>query len=81
MGAMMGSLIGLGIGFVFGTMNVMRFGSGPRGFIPTMGKYMGTSAASFGFLMAVGSVVRSEAVDTTSYNLAHAKTKITIQSK
>ncbi|KAI9285137.1 reactive mitochondrial oxygen species modulator 1-domain-containing protein [Umbelopsis sp. AD052] len=60
MGAMMGGTVGLCVGLVFGTVNIMRFGSGQRGAISMLGSYMAGSAASFGFFMSIGSVIRSE---------------------
>ncbi|KAI9475873.1 MAG: reactive mitochondrial oxygen species modulator 1-domain-containing protein [Benjaminiella poitrasii] len=60
MGAMMGGTVGLCIGFVFGTVSLIRFGSGSKGPINMLSKYMLGSAASFGFFMSIGSVVRSE---------------------
>ncbi|CAO3694862.1 unnamed protein product [Umbelopsis ramanniana] len=60
MGAMMGGTVGLCVGLVFGTINIMRFGSGQRGAISMLGSYMAGSAASFGFFMSIGSVIRSE---------------------
>ncbi|KAG2185541.1 hypothetical protein INT44_002334 [Umbelopsis vinacea] len=68
MGAMMGGTVGLCVGLVFGTVNIMRFGSGQRGAISMLGSYMAGSAASFGFFMcqyiysmfSCSSVIRSE---------------------
>ncbi|KAG2198450.1 hypothetical protein INT47_004437 [Mucor saturninus] len=60
MGAAMGGTVGLCIGFVFGSFTLMRFGSGTKGPINMLSQYMLGSAASFGFFMAIGSVVRSE---------------------
>jgi len=60
MGAMMGGTVGLCVGLVFGTINILRFGSGQRGAISMLGSYMAGSAASFGFFMSIGSVIRSE---------------------
>ncbi|KAI9598934.1 reactive oxygen species modulator 1, partial [Syncephalis fuscata] len=60
MGAMMGGTVGLCIGLVFGTVNVVRFGPGQHGYLGTLGRSMASSAGFFGLLMAVGSVVRSE---------------------
>ncbi|KAG2183453.1 hypothetical protein INT43_006459 [Umbelopsis isabellina] len=60
MGAMMGGTVGLCVGLVFGTVNIMRFGTGQRGAISMLGSYMAGSAASFGFFMSIGSVIRTE---------------------
>ncbi|CDH53021.1 predicted protein [Lichtheimia corymbifera JMRC:FSU:9682] len=60
MGAMMGGTVGLCVGFVFGTINLIRFGSGTKGPINMLSQYMIGSAASFGFFMSIGSVIRSE---------------------
>ncbi|KAI9492831.1 reactive oxygen species modulator 1, partial [Zychaea mexicana] len=60
MGAMMGGTVGLCVGFVFGTINIIRFGSGSKGPISLLSQYMLGSAASFGFFMSIGSVIRSE---------------------
>ncbi|KAI9348416.1 reactive mitochondrial oxygen species modulator 1-domain-containing protein [Pilaira anomala] len=60
MGAAMGGTVGLCIGFVFGSISLMRYGAGTKGPINTLSQYMIGSAASFGFFMAIGSVVRSE---------------------
>ncbi|ORX88402.1 hypothetical protein K493DRAFT_319502 [Basidiobolus meristosporus CBS 931.73] len=59
-GALMGGTIGLCIGLVFGTVTLMRYGPGRNGYIQTLGRYMVSSAATFGFFMSVGSVVRSD---------------------
>ncbi|KAI9145027.1 reactive mitochondrial oxygen species modulator 1-domain-containing protein [Paraphysoderma sedebokerense] len=60
MGAMMGGTVGLCIGLVFGTVSVLRYGPGPNGYVRTLGQYMGSSAASFAFFMAIGTVIRTE---------------------
>ncbi|KAI7849652.1 reactive mitochondrial oxygen species modulator 1-domain-containing protein [Circinella umbellata] len=60
MGGMMGGTVGLCVGFVFGTINIIRFGSGTKGPISMLSQYMLGSAASFGFFMSIGSVIRSE---------------------
>ncbi|KAI8642865.1 hypothetical protein BD408DRAFT_386436 [Parasitella parasitica] len=60
MGAAMGGTVGLCIGFVFGGISLMRFGAGNKSPISMLSQYMIGSAASFGFFMAIGSVVRSE---------------------
>ncbi|KAL7750279.1 subunit of TIM23 translocase complex [Sorochytrium milnesiophthora] len=60
MGAMMGAGVGLCIGLVFGTVSILRYGPGQKGYLGTMGQYMGSSAASFAFFMAIGTVIRTE---------------------
>jgi hypothetical protein len=68
MGAMMGGTVGLCIGLVFGTINILRYfvlidaryGPGQRGYLSTLATYMGSSAATFGFFMAIGTVIRTQ---------------------
>ncbi|KAI9322598.1 reactive mitochondrial oxygen species modulator 1-domain-containing protein [Dichotomocladium elegans] len=60
MGAMMGGTVGLCVGFVFGSISLIRFGSGSKSPVSLLSQYMLTSAASFGFFMSIGSVIRSE---------------------
>ncbi|KAL9537941.1 hypothetical protein MBANPS3_011332 [Mucor bainieri] len=57
MGAAMGGTVGLCIGFVFGIISLMRFGSGNKSPISMLSQYMIGSDASFGLFMC--SVVRS----------------------
>ncbi|KAL0937288.1 uncharacterized protein CTRU02_207019 [Colletotrichum truncatum] len=61
MGAMMGGTVGAVMGFVFGSVNIMRYGAGPNGIMRTLGQYMLGSGATFGFFMSIGSVIRSDA--------------------
>ncbi|CAO3689179.1 unnamed protein product [Rhizopus microsporus] len=60
MGAAMGGTVGLCIGFVFGSISLIRFGPGNSNPITLLSKYMLGYAASFGLFMSVGTVVRSE---------------------
>ncbi|KEZ39350.1 hypothetical protein SAPIO_CDS10043 [Scedosporium apiospermum] len=61
MGAMMGGSVGVIIGFIFGTTTIFRYGAGPNGIMRTLGQYMAASGATFGFFMAIGSVIRTDA--------------------
>ncbi|KAH0838622.1 reactive mitochondrial oxygen species modulator 1-domain-containing protein [Lanmaoa asiatica] len=60
MGALMGGGVGLTIGFIFGSYTILRGGSGPRGFLATLSQYMLSSAATFSFFLAIGSVIRND---------------------
>ncbi|KIJ68776.1 hypothetical protein HYDPIDRAFT_107021 [Hydnomerulius pinastri MD-312] len=62
MGAMMGGGVGLTIGFIFGSYSILRGGAGPRGALATLSQYMLSSAATFSFFLAVGSVIRNDAL-------------------
>ncbi|ORY34644.1 reactive mitochondrial oxygen species modulator 1-domain-containing protein [Naematelia encephala] len=61
MGAMMGTGVGLTIGLIFGLTSIIRAGPGPRGTVATLSQYMLSSAATFGFFLSIGSVIRSDA--------------------
>ncbi|KAI6045172.1 reactive mitochondrial oxygen species modulator 1-domain-containing protein [Pisolithus marmoratus] len=60
MGALMGGGVGLTIGFIFGSYSILRNGAGSRGFLATLSQYMLSSAATFSFFLAIGSVIRNE---------------------
>jgi len=46
---LIGTGVGLIIGFIFGATNIIRFGPGPNGMLRTLGQYMLGSAATFGY--------------------------------
>ncbi|KAI0033726.1 reactive mitochondrial oxygen species modulator 1-domain-containing protein, partial [Vararia minispora EC-137] len=60
MGALMGAGVGTTIGFIFGGWTIVRGGAGPRGALSTLAQYMLSSAATFSFFLAVGSVIRND---------------------
>lgn len=62
MGALMGGGVGLTIGFIFGSYSILRGGAGHRGFLATLSQYMLSSAATFSFFLAIGSVIRSDSL-------------------
>ncbi|CED85390.1 Uncharacterized conserved protein [Phaffia rhodozyma] len=64
MGATMGTVVGLSMGFIFGGFTVLRGGAGPKGPLHTMSQYMLSSAGTFGFFMAIGSVVRNDSPES-----------------
>ncbi|KAI1437000.1 reactive oxygen species modulator 1 [Xylaria sp. CBS 124048] len=48
MGALMGGTVGIIIGFIYGTVNIFRYGAGANGIMRTLGQYMAGSGATFG---------------------------------
>lgn len=62
MGALMGGGVGLTIGFLFGSWSILRGGAGPRGAMATLSQYMLSSAATFSFFLAIGSVIRTDSL-------------------
>ena len=60
MGAIMGTSVGACIGAIFGTLAILKRGHGGHGFLPTVGKIMLQSGASFGLFMGIGSLVRCD---------------------
>lgn len=66
LGAMMGTSVGLIIGFIFGGFNIFRHGAGPNGVFRSLGQYMLGSAATFGFFMSIGTAIRTHPYDEKS---------------
>ncbi|OBT55981.1 hypothetical protein VE04_03292 [Pseudogymnoascus sp. 24MN13] len=60
MGAMMGGTVAVIVGFIFGSVNIMRYGAGPNGVMRSLGQYMAGSGATFGFFMGIGSTIRQD---------------------
>ncbi|KAJ3187151.1 Reactive oxygen species modulator 1 [Gaertneriomyces sp. JEL0708] len=61
MGFMMGASAGACVGFLYGSMTVLRGGPEPgRGYISTVGKYMLQHGAMLGFFLSIGAFLRAE---------------------
>ncbi|RPB19468.1 hypothetical protein L211DRAFT_770020, partial [Terfezia boudieri ATCC MYA-4762] len=60
MGFIMGSCVGLTMGFIFGGYTILKHGAGPNGVMRSLGQYMLGSAATFGFFMSIGTAIRTE---------------------
>ncbi|KAF8633936.1 hypothetical protein AX15_001120 [Amanita polypyramis BW_CC] len=81
MGALMGGGVGLTIGFIFGTWSVMRHGAGSRGFMATLSQYMLSSAATFSFFLAIGSVIRNDSLLPPHLQAAQMQLAMSVRSK
>ncbi|KAI8822955.1 reactive mitochondrial oxygen species modulator 1-domain-containing protein [Fimicolochytrium jonesii] len=61
MGFIMGGSAGMCVGFLYGTMTVLRVGPDPgRGYMSTVGKYMLQHGAMLGFFLSIGAFLRNE---------------------
>jgi len=81
MGAMMGAGVGLTIGFIFGSYSILRQGAGPRGFLATLSQYMLSSAATFSFFLAIGSVIRTDTLLPAHLEAMHHQLSPVYQSR
>ncbi|EAU92967.2 hypothetical protein CC1G_03754 [Coprinopsis cinerea okayama7 len=97
MGALMGGGVGLTIGFIFGSWSIIRYafsspfvalaltvprhGAGPRGFMATLSQYMLSSAATFSFFLAIGSVIRTDVPQLQAIQMQLAAADPVVRSK
>jgi hypothetical protein len=81
MGALMGGGVGITIGFIFGSWSILRHGAGPRGFMATLSQYMLSSAATFSFFLAIGSVIRSDSLVPPHLQAAQMQLAMNVRSK
>ncbi|KAK2461721.1 hypothetical protein APHAL10511_006184 [Amanita phalloides] len=81
MGALMGGGVGLTIGFIFGSWTVLRHGAGPRGLMATLSQYMLSSAATFSFFLAIGSVIRNDTLAPPHLQAAQMQLAASVRSR
>ncbi|KAK0564389.1 subunit of TIM23 translocase complex [Tilletia horrida] len=62
-GAVMGVLVGATMGFIGAGVQILRAGPGPRGVMGTLSQSMLAMGATFGAIMSIGSVIRTEGRD------------------
>lgn len=77
----MGGGVGLTIGFIFGSWSILRHGAGPRGFMATLSQYMLSSAATFSFFLAIGSVIRSDSLLPPHLQAAQMQLAMNVRSR
>ncbi|CCF49147.1 hypothetical protein NDA11_001883 [Ustilago hordei] len=80
MGVMTGTLVGLTIGFIGGSIQILRAGPGPRGALGTLSQFMLSSAATFGFFMSIGTVLRTEGIEANPY-LTPSQRRVALQQQ
>ncbi|GAM41299.1 mitochondrial genome maintenance protein [Talaromyces pinophilus] len=72
MGAMMGTSVGMIMGFIGGAVSIFQYGAGPNGVMRTLGKFMLGSGATFGMFMSIGSIIRTEGPYHEAWRRVHA---------
>lgn len=77
---MTGTLVGLTIGFIGASIQILRAGPGPRGLLGTFSQIMLPSAATFGFFMSIGTVLRTEGIEANPY-LTPAQRAVALQQQ
>ncbi|KAJ3412938.1 hypothetical protein HDV05_008726 [Chytridiales sp. JEL 0842] len=60
MGFLMGGLTGSAVGFLVGSMTVLRYGPGEKGYLATVGSQMLQTGGFLGFIMGVGMLLRGD---------------------
>lgn len=55
--------VGAIMGFIFGSVNIMRYGAGPNGVMRSLGQYMLGSGATFGYVALTPPTLYSEVCD------------------
>jgi len=76
MGALMGTSVGMIMGFIVGTVTIFNYGAGPNGVMRTLGKYMLGSGATFGMFMSIGSVIRTDGPYSDAWRQVRGPPKI-----
>ncbi|KAJ3315212.1 subunit of TIM23 translocase complex [Blyttiomyces sp. JEL0837] len=60
MGFIMGGTTGMAVGFLVGSMTVLRTGPGEKGYLATVGGQMLQTGAFLGFIMSIGMLLRND---------------------
>jgi len=77
----MGGGVGLTIGFLFGSWSILRHGAGPRGLMATLSQYMLSSAATFSFFLAIGSVIRNDSLIPPHLQAVQQQLAVNVRSR